>query len=122
MVQAAGSGFMNATDAADYLVSKGMPFRECDGGLVVVSLPVRHKALQAPNGYGLLRGLQHLAHRAEALALLLLGTDATADRRKEVRLLDGVHRGLKIALLNVRDEVRNVDPHGAALHAGLILA
>ena len=29
MVQAAGSGFMNATDAADYLVSKGMPFREC---------------------------------------------------------------------------------------------
>ncbi|MBR5228269.1 MAG: argininosuccinate lyase [Firmicutes bacterium] len=29
MEQAAKSGFMNATDAADYLVSKGVPFREC---------------------------------------------------------------------------------------------
>ncbi|MCI8284174.1 MAG: argininosuccinate lyase [Firmicutes bacterium] len=29
MEQAAKKGFMNATDAADYLVSKGVPFREC---------------------------------------------------------------------------------------------
>lgn len=29
MRQAAGSGFLNATDAADYLVSKGIPFRDC---------------------------------------------------------------------------------------------
>ncbi len=29
MVQSTKSGFMNATDAADYLVSKGLPFRQC---------------------------------------------------------------------------------------------
>lgn len=29
MKKAASTGFMNATDAADYLVSKGLPFREC---------------------------------------------------------------------------------------------
>ncbi|MCR5482523.1 MAG: argininosuccinate lyase [Clostridia bacterium] len=29
MEKAAKSGFMNATDAADYLVSKGLPFRDC---------------------------------------------------------------------------------------------
>ncbi len=29
MEEAAKSGYMNATDAADYLVSKGVPFREC---------------------------------------------------------------------------------------------
>lgn len=29
MEKAAKSGFMNATDAADYLVAKGLPFRDC---------------------------------------------------------------------------------------------
>jgi len=29
MAEAARKGFMNATDAADYLVSKGLPFRDC---------------------------------------------------------------------------------------------
>ena len=29
MEKAAASGFMNATDAADYLVKKGLPFRDC---------------------------------------------------------------------------------------------
>jgi argininosuccinate lyase len=29
MEKAAKSGFMNATDAADYLVTKGIPFRDC---------------------------------------------------------------------------------------------
>jgi argininosuccinate lyase len=29
MAEAAKTGFMNATDAADYLVKKGIPFREC---------------------------------------------------------------------------------------------
>jgi argininosuccinate lyase len=29
MENAAKSGFMNATDAADYLVSKGLAFRDC---------------------------------------------------------------------------------------------
>ena len=41
MEQAAGSGFLNATDLADYLVGKGMPFREahrCVGQAVGVAL------------------------------------------------------------------------------------
>ena len=29
MESAAKYGYMNATDAADYLVSKGIPFRDC---------------------------------------------------------------------------------------------
>jgi argininosuccinate lyase len=29
MAEAAKTGFLNATDAADYLVSKGLPFRDC---------------------------------------------------------------------------------------------
>ena len=29
MEKAVDSGFMNATDAADYLVKKGLPFRDC---------------------------------------------------------------------------------------------
>jgi argininosuccinate lyase len=29
MEEAAKTGFLNATDAADYLVSKGLPFRDC---------------------------------------------------------------------------------------------
>jgi argininosuccinate lyase len=29
MKDSAESGFMNATDVADYLVKKGLPFREC---------------------------------------------------------------------------------------------
>ena len=29
MAEAAKYGYMNATDAADYLVSKGIPFRDC---------------------------------------------------------------------------------------------
>lgn len=41
MEQAAASGFLNATDLADYLVGKGMPFREahhCVGQAVSVAL------------------------------------------------------------------------------------
>jgi argininosuccinate lyase len=41
MRRAAGSGFLNATDLADYLVGKGVPFREahaCAGKAVAVAL------------------------------------------------------------------------------------
>jgi len=44
MYRAASSGFLNATDMADYLVTKGMPFREahsCAGKAVAYAL--RHK-------------------------------------------------------------------------------
>ncbi len=41
MRQAAGSGFLNATDLADYLVGKGLPFRDahaCAGKAVAVAI------------------------------------------------------------------------------------
>lgn len=41
MLKAAGSGFLNATDMADYLVNKGIPFREahsCAGKAVAFAL------------------------------------------------------------------------------------
>jgi len=41
MCQAAGSGFLNATDMADYLVGKGIPFREahaCAGKAVAAAI------------------------------------------------------------------------------------
>ncbi len=48
MEQAAKSGFMNATDAADYLVSKGLPFRECHEiiGRIVLYCIDHNKAIE----------------------------------------------------------------------------
>ena len=56
MFKAAGSGFINATDLADYLVKKGMPFRTAykkvgeivayciDNGLILETLPIEKYA------------------------------------------------------------------------------
>lgn len=48
MYNAAKTGFMNATDAADYLVSKGIPFRECHGiiGRMVLFCIENNKAIE----------------------------------------------------------------------------
>lgn len=48
MEQAAKKGFMNATDAADYLVSKGVPFRECHAiiGELVLYCIEHNKAIE----------------------------------------------------------------------------
>ncbi|MDO4553370.1 MAG: argininosuccinate lyase [Bacillota bacterium] len=48
MEQAAKAGFMNATDAADYLVSKGLPFRDCHEiiGRMVLYCIGQEKALE----------------------------------------------------------------------------
>jgi argininosuccinate lyase len=48
MADAAKTGFLNATDAADYLVSKGLPFRDCHeviGKLVLYCIGV-NKAIE----------------------------------------------------------------------------
>jgi argininosuccinate lyase len=47
MEVAAKSGFMNATDAADYLVKKGLPFRDCHEiiGRMVLSCIETNKAI-----------------------------------------------------------------------------
>ncbi|HML37392.1 MAG TPA: argininosuccinate lyase [Bacillota bacterium] len=48
MENAAKSGFMNATDAADYLVSKGLAFRDCHEiiGRIVLYCIENHKAIE----------------------------------------------------------------------------
>ncbi|NLK72781.1 MAG: argininosuccinate lyase [Clostridiales bacterium] len=48
MYSAAKSGFLNATDAADYLVSKGIPFRECHEiiGRLVLHCIQNNKAIE----------------------------------------------------------------------------
>ena len=48
MAQSTKNGFMNATDAADYLVAKGLPFRECHeiiGKMVLYCIP-NHTAIE----------------------------------------------------------------------------
>jgi argininosuccinate lyase len=48
MENAVKSGFMNATDAADYLVSKGIPFRDCHEiiGRIVLYCIENEKAIE----------------------------------------------------------------------------
>lgn len=48
MEQSAKSGFMNATDAADYLVSKGLAFRDCHEiiGRIVLYCIEKNKAIE----------------------------------------------------------------------------
>ncbi len=48
MESAAKSGYMNATDAADYLVAKGVPFRECHAiiGEIVLYCITHGKAIE----------------------------------------------------------------------------
>jgi argininosuccinate lyase len=48
MAEAARTGFMNATDAADYLAKKGLPFRECHEiiGKIVLSCLEKGTAIE----------------------------------------------------------------------------
>ena len=48
MAKAAKAGFMNATDAADYLVAKGIPFRDCHEiiGRIVLFCTQNGKAIE----------------------------------------------------------------------------
>jgi argininosuccinate lyase len=48
MEEAAHGGFMNATDAADYLVRKGVPFRDCHAiiGRIVLYCIGENKAIE----------------------------------------------------------------------------
>ena len=80
---------------------------------------VRAEALDAADRDGLVDVLQELAHRAELLALLLLRADAAADGRQKRRLLDDAERAREVARGGLREEARDVDRDGTALHAGL---
>ena len=77
---------------------------------------VADEALEAPDR----DRLERVADRAHALALVLLGTHATADRREQVGVGDDVVRAVVVLFGDLLDERRNVDADRAAAHARLV--
>ena len=90
-----------------------------DGGSVdVFAMPVGHKALQAADAHGLVLD----AAGALALALALLGADTAADGGQGGGAGNDLIGGFKVALGHMTDELGDIDAHGAAGLAGLVLA
>ena len=87
------------------------------GSLCCVRIvPVGNESLKTADSYRLALDAAY----ALALALGLLGTYASADSRQGAGLVDNLISALKIALLNLCDEFRNVDGNRAAALAGLL--
>ena len=95
-----------------------VPFRHDGCGVHILAVPVGNKALQTANGHRLVLD----AAGALALALALLRADTAADGRQGRGAVDHLIGGFKVALCNVSDKLRDVDTHGAAGLAGLVLA
>jgi argininosuccinate lyase len=80
MAAAAGRGFLNATDMADYLVTKGMPFRESHG---CVGRAVAHAISRAKELHELtLEELKGFSALVEEDIFDFLATREVIDRRK----------------------------------------
>ena len=79
MVKAAGLGFTNATDAADYLAKKGMPFRDAHEvvGKLVLHCEQSGKAIDALS----LEDLQALSPMFEQDVFKVLSLEACVQRR-----------------------------------------
>ena len=80
MAAAAGDGFMNATDLADYLVARGMPFRSAHalvGKIVRVCLERSCKIEELP-----LKELRRFSPRIEKDVYAFLTPEAAVDRRR----------------------------------------
>jgi argininosuccinate lyase len=79
MVKAAGLGFTNATDAADYLAKKGMPFRDAHEvvGKLVLYCEQSGKAIDALS----LEELQSLSPMFENDVFEALSLEACVQRR-----------------------------------------
>jgi argininosuccinate lyase len=79
MQSAAGRGYLNATDLADYLAAKGMPFREahhCVGQIVGYALSVKKEIHELS-----LKELQQYASQIEDEIFGYLTTQRVIDRR-----------------------------------------
>jgi argininosuccinate lyase len=79
MKKAAGSGYLNATDMADYLVTKGMPFREahhCVGQVVRYALGLKKEIHKLS-----IKELQQHTPQIEDDIFDYLGTQQMIDRR-----------------------------------------
>jgi argininosuccinate lyase len=79
MQKAAGSGYLNATDMADYLATKGMPFREahrCVGQIVGYAMGLEKEIHELS-----LKELQQYAPQVDDDIFEYLGTQRMIDRR-----------------------------------------
>ena len=116
-VRRAGDGGGTRTDDGDALPG----LRGTDERFLGVRLAreIGAETLDAADGDGLVHALEELAHRAELLALLLLGADTSAHRRKKGGLLDDPERAREVPGGHLREEAGDVDCNGATLHTGL---
>ena len=85
----------------------------------MLALIVGGKAFQITNGYGLATRFEVDAAR---FALFLLRTYATADGRQGARFAQCGSGFEETSALNVLDKARDIDVHGATLHAAGIVA
>ena len=91
--------------------------RNLNLGISLLHLVIRYKALQSTNAHRFALD----APNALALALMLLGTYTTADRRQTVGGGDDVIRLVKIPCCNTCNKLRDPNSHRASGHAGLVL-
>ena len=117
LCQIAGGGQAGRACADDGNLM-AVPFGNDGCSVHVLAVPVGHKALQTANSHRLVLDTAG----ALALALALLRADTAADGRQGRGAVDHLIGGLKVALCNVSDKLRDVDAHGAAGLAGLVLA
>ncbi len=117
-VARAGEAARAGADDSD-LVAVGRRHDGAGAGVVgVLHVVVGHEALQTADADRLALD----AADAVLLALALLGADTAADGGQSGGSGDDLISGLEIALGDLGNEIRDMYHHGAALHAGLVLA
>ncbi len=94
--------------------------RQLDAALL--ALPVGEERLDLADRHREAEVLVDLGDHAVLLALALLRTDAPADRRQEVGLLDAADRAPEVAVGHEPEEPGHVHADRAARHARLVLA
>ncbi len=103
MLDATRTGFLNATDMADYLVSKGIPFREahaCAGKAVNYAIG-KGKELNELD----LEELKTFSNKIEKNLFVFLETSAMIDRRKSFG--GTATENVKAAVQSARKELKN---------------
>ncbi|UCD89831.1 MAG: argininosuccinate lyase [Desulfobacterales bacterium] len=106
MLQATSKGFLNATDMADYLVIKGMPFRkahDCVGNAVLYALS-KNKELHELN----LEELKSFSAIIEADIFDILSTDQMIARRKSIggTATESVNAAIEAAKKRLEKEIQ----------------
>ena len=106
MLQATATGFLNATDMADYLVIKGMPFRQahdCVGNAVSYALGKNRELHELD-----LEELQSFSTTIEADIFDILSIEQMISRRKSIggTAAENVRAAIKAAEERLRQEMK----------------